>query len=589
VEAYLQQYPTLNADADALLDFIYAEFVLRQELGEEPSAEEYVRRFPHQATQLQRLFLVDRALLVEANSAAGAYSWNTLAPPAPPAPALPAFIGKYRVVSALDAGGQALVYRAVHPTLGKDVVIKLSRILSDDPQADRDGLRAEGRILAELDHPHLARVYDLDWHEGRVFLVMEYLRGRTLEQYAQQEKPAPSQAALLTAQVARALALAHQRGILHRDVKPKNILIDETGQPRLLDFGLAQVQNAWTEISDEPGRISGTLQFMAPEQARGETAHLDRRSDLFALGGVLYYLLTGKPLFAGNTLLELLQRARACDFDRTALQAPHVPRRLAAVCLRALAANPADRYARAEDLAADLEAFGRQPRRLARLALAAVPVLLAAVALIWWFNSEPTASSETRSPNQKPSVTPGTADDTRPTLFVRVWDRDRYRDLIHLVPLRTGNQLQVQAKAPAELHVSLFLFTSDGQLKLLVQRSPGDAPGPLRFPAQQDKSVSLIGPGGTEFLLVCGRRAGPIGVADLQSLWGASGRWAALPRESVLRLQHSQVFVEQKDRDFGKIADRSDPEGEIERRLEALRLRLREPFDYFEGLAFAHR
>src|SRR5439155_1826266 len=144
----------------------------------------------------------------------------------------PTAIGKYLVLGPLDRGGQAQVFRAIHPTLHKEVVIKLSRQIVGAGAADRDHLLAEGRLLAELDHSHLARVYDLDVYEDRAFLVMEYVRGRTLEQYARQEKPSPRQAVLLVARVARALAVAHRRGVTHRDVKPKNIVIDEGGEPR---------------------------------------------------------------------------------------------------------------------------------------------------------------------------------------------------------------------------------------------------------------------------------------------------------------------------------------------------------------------
>src|SRR6266404_3777524 len=134
----------------------------------------------------------------------------------------PAAIGKYLILDALDKGGQAMVYRAFHPTLGREVAIKLSRRPLDARQADRDHFISEGKLLADLEHPNLARVYDLDFHEGRPFLVMEYVRGRNLQQVAKQQRLRPRQAALLVAKVARAVAVAHRRGILHQDIKPEN-------------------------------------------------------------------------------------------------------------------------------------------------------------------------------------------------------------------------------------------------------------------------------------------------------------------------------------------------------------------------------
>jgi serine/threonine protein kinase len=198
------------------------------------------------------------------------------------------------VIAPLDAGGQGLVYRGLHPTLGRDVVIKLSRAAGGP--ADRDRLQEEGRILADLEHPNLARVYDLDVHDGRAFLVMEYVRGPHLEQFARQRPPSPRQAAALVAPVAQALAAAHRRGVVHRDVKPKNILIDEAGRPRLIDFGLARLEDAWHQAPSEEGEVAGTLAYMPPEQAR-DAAEVGPRSDVFSLGGVLYFLLTGKPLY----------------------------------------------------------------------------------------------------------------------------------------------------------------------------------------------------------------------------------------------------------------------------------------------------
>ena len=271
-------------------------------------------------------------------------------------------IGKYVVVCALDAGGQADVYRAVHPTLGKEFVIKLSRKPQPSDHAERDRLVAEGKILAELDHPNLARIHDLDFHNGHAFLAMEYVRGRNLDQQTKLQRLTVRQVAQLLVKLAHCLAVAHRRGIVHQDIKPKNILIDEAGEPRLIDFGMARLRHAWAESPEEPGAVSGTPAFMAPEQARGETHNVTQTSDIFALGAVLYYLLTGKAPFAGSTLRESLDQAARCVFDRSALRSAGVPRSLEKVCLRAMAPEPAKRYSNAEDLARDLQRFVRKSK-----------------------------------------------------------------------------------------------------------------------------------------------------------------------------------------------------------------------------------
>ena len=255
LESYLARFPALN-DPQVGLRLVKQEYAVRSAYGARPSVEEYRRRFPQWLnTGLELTATGAEADTSVSRSLAGS------------APALPAAIGKYRVVQLLDQGGQAFVYRGVHPTLGHDVVIKLSRQVLEAGAAERDQLVAEGRILAELDHPHLARVYDLDFHEGRPFLVMEYVRGLNLEQYVRQQPVSPRRAAELVAALGQALALVHRRGVIHRDIKPRNILIGEDGRPRLIDFGLAHVRQAWTEVSDGPGTVSGTA---APGSASSE-------------------------------------------------------------------------------------------------------------------------------------------------------------------------------------------------------------------------------------------------------------------------------------------------------------------------------
>ena len=230
--------------------------------------------------------------------------------------ARPESIGRYRIVGELDSGGQAAVYRAVHPTLPRDLAIKIAH---EPTEIDRSLLRGDAEILCELDHPNLVRVHDLDVHDGRPFVAMEFVRGRNLHQVAEQAPPSPAQAAAWVAEVAWALAYVHSRGIVHQDIKPKNIMLDESGRPRLIDFGMARWRHAWS--SNRAGPSGGTLAFMAPEQARGESKRVGEPSDIFGLGGVLYFLLTGKAPFGGGTRNEQWQRASQCDFDHDALRA----------------------------------------------------------------------------------------------------------------------------------------------------------------------------------------------------------------------------------------------------------------------------
>jgi hypothetical protein len=220
----------------------------------------------------------------------------------------------------------------------------------------------EAKLLTELEHPNLVPIFDLDFDgDDRPFLVMEYVRGCNLAQEAAQHRPSPRQAAAWVAQVARAVALVHHRGIVHHDIKPKNILIDESRRPRLIDFGVARWRHAW---GDDDTPVGGTLAYMAPEQARDEPKRIGRCSDIFALGGVLYFLLTGQAPFRGQSKAEVWGRAARCDFDRGALRSPGIPRGLRRICLRAMDPAPEKRYASAEALAEELERFVRGPRVL---------------------------------------------------------------------------------------------------------------------------------------------------------------------------------------------------------------------------------
>jgi len=286
-------------------------------------------------------------------------------------------IGRYTVLSLLDEGGQGRVFRVVHPDLRKDLVLKLAaRPVADDPPG-RGRLAAEGRLLADLDHPNLVRVFDLDVDEnGRPFLVMEHVAGCTLDRHIKSGLPAPRRAAAMVAEIARAVGYVHLRGVVHQDIKPRNVLIDERGRPRLIDFGLARLHHAW---ADEPvGPIGGTLIFMAPEQARGEVERVGPPADIYALGALLYFLLTGQSPVSGGNRSKTYERARRGAVDVSALKSSAAPRRLRRICLKALSPEPADRYATADELADELERALRRfflYRPIAVVSLAVVAIL----------------------------------------------------------------------------------------------------------------------------------------------------------------------------------------------------------------------
>ena len=177
------------------------------------------------------------------------------------APARPASIGRYVVIGSAGTGGQAEVFRVVDPELGRTLVLKLSRgtVRADD--AGRDAILAEGRLLAEIDHPNIVRVFDVGFHHGRPYLVMEHVYGQNLEQLCESARPAWREATRLMSRIARVVAFAHRRGVVHGDLTPRNILVDQDGDPRLIDFGMFRIRDAWEERALTSG---GTAGFLAP-------------------------------------------------------------------------------------------------------------------------------------------------------------------------------------------------------------------------------------------------------------------------------------------------------------------------------------
>jgi serine/threonine protein kinase len=391
---------------------------------------------------------------------------------APEEPPHPAAIGKYLVIGRFPPTGQAEVFRVVHPGLARDLVLKLS--LGPLEPGGRHEIIEEGKILAELKHPHLVRVYDLDFVDDRPYLVMEYIRGRNLDQVAREGLLKPNQAAALLAKVAGAADYAHRHGIIHRDIKPKNILVDEAGEPRLIDFGMARMRHAWSE---EPGRPGGTFAFMAPEQARlespAEQEKVGPRSDVFALGAVLYFLLTGKAPFEGSDWRESWDRARRCDFDRKTLDHPAVPRELRRICLRAMAADPADRFASAGAFQKALERHLRQPN--VRAARGGVAGLVLLGVLLYQLvprrtTQSPPVPPQFVVPSSSPLPAPTAAQPMKGRIdLLVVKSKDGTRRRLRLgnsgcVPVRADDEIRIEARLDRPAYLYLFWLGSEGKV-----------------------------------------------------------------------------------------------------------------------------
>jgi tRNA A-37 threonylcarbamoyl transferase component Bud32 len=443
------------------------------------------------------------------------------------------------VVGKLGSGGQADVYRAINPSLSRELVIKRSQRPCRDDPAERALLLNEARLLADLDHPNLARIYDLDFDEDRAYLVLEYVRGRTLQQYAQQERPSPRKAAALLARLARALGVAHRRGVIHLDLKPNNLMIDEAGQPRIIDFGMAHIRHAWTG-EDRPGVCGGTPAYMAPEQGRGEWRQLSPQTDIFALGAVLYELLAGKAPFLGKNSAEALARSQSCDFDRAALRTARAPRALERICLKAMASAPNDRYATAEDLAADLERYVRRPRTIALVtAGAAALVLLLLGGLALWRSPSPPVPAELLSVDALEVVQYGKRDGKK-------WSRVGTIGKTSHAAQFPDDSVRVNVRLNEPAYCYLIAFNPDGKEQLCYPANATSAPArvqELQYPAGFYFGLS-DGVGLQVFVVVASRRPLPA-----FTHWKAEALpWQSVQTDGSWRWRNGQVDILGSDR-----------------------------------------
>jgi hypothetical protein len=489
------------------------------------------------------------------------------------AKATPASFGKYRVVRVLGDGGQASTLLAFDPDLRCHVVLKLYHMACTPTEQEK--VLSEGQALARVRSPYVARCYGVERQDGVPALVIEYIPGRNLREQQIVRPLDIAQSLELTKQLAEGLAAVHACGLLHRDLKPENVLIGDDGRPRLVDFGLAAAL-----ASPDLASISGTLPYMAPEQARGESERIDARTDLYGLGAVLYELLTGRPPHQGATPEELWQAARAGDVVPPRQLNRRVPRAVNDLCLRCLAKDPTQRFASAAELAVSV-------RRLQRWWRGGLPFAVVAVLFLSLFLAAGTIGWRLGQPVRH--VTDSAVYAHQPALAVRVWRPEtQYAPLSEALPVRDGDELQVRFRVPAGLHAGLFSVNGRGELTLVEQYPPCDEPTELVYPAS-GQTRPLGPPPGTELLLVCGRSAGPVSEPEVRHVWGNAGMWPALDPRRLLWLQASRVKDEgEKPRDFvGAAVERreSDP---VLRRLDGLRERLTPKYPFFEGLAFRH-
>ena len=272
------------------------------------------------------------------------------------------YIGKmlddrYEIREIIGEGGMAIVYRALDHRLNRDVAVKIMR---DEMAADEEFRRrfcTESHAVAMLSHPNIVAVYDVSHNDNVEYIVMELVDGITLKQYMERKgMVAWKEVVHFTKQISKALAHAHERGIIHRDIKPQNIMLLRDGTIKVGDFGIAALEN---EVYENNGEAIGSIHYIAPEQARGECP--DARSDIYSLGVMMYEMLTGGLPFTGNTLGEIAVQHMNAKPVPPHEKNPEIPLELERITLKAMNAELSERYQSANALLADLEAFIHTP------------------------------------------------------------------------------------------------------------------------------------------------------------------------------------------------------------------------------------
>src|SRR5215813_2100146 len=262
--------------------------------------------------------------------------------------------GDYEVLEEIGHGGQGVVYRAHQKSLNRTVALKVIGLGYWATEAHLKRFRREAEAAASLDHSGIVPIYEVGEREGSCYFSMKFVEGGQLDEVIKREPLSTRQAAELIAKVARTVHYAHEHGILHRDIKPGNILLDAKGEPHLTDFGLARLVETESTVT-RTMEVLGTPSYMAPEQAVGNNAAVSSATDVYGLGAVLYQLLTGNPPFAGGTTYETIKLVLDTEPRQPRVLNPKLDRDISTICLKCLEKDPKRRYSSALGLAEDLE------------------------------------------------------------------------------------------------------------------------------------------------------------------------------------------------------------------------------------------
>jgi serine/threonine-protein kinase len=331
-------------------------------------------------------------------------------------------LGDYELFEEIGRGGQGVVFRARQKSLNRIVALKVISLGQWASKAHLKRFRLEAEAAARLEHPGIVPIHEVGERDGSCYFSMKFIEGGQLDAVARREPMPIRRAVELIAKVARTVHYAHEHGILHRDIKPGNILLDAKGEPHLTDFGLARLVESESSVTQTLD-VLGTPSYMAPEQAIGNNAAVSSATDVYGLGAVLYQLLTGHPPFAGGTTYETIKLVEDTEPRPPRLLNPKVDRDLSTICLKCLEKDPRCRYSSALALAKDLEHWlkhepitarptgpltrgGKWVRRNPKLMATGIAGLLLGAGAIWLFRGEVFRASPFNPPEKSVAVLP---------------------------------------------------------------------------------------------------------------------------------------------------------------------------------------
>jgi tetratricopeptide (TPR) repeat protein len=358
LEELLRHIPASIEDEDVSLDLIHHELILRRRAGETPQPADYVGRFPHLARQIERMlevewYLVDATLHAQdahfhiSDADQEQVRTNTIVHP---------LVEEYVIEGVLGRGGMGVVYRARHIELKRPAALKMLITGAEEDTAVLARFHAEADAVAKLQHANIVQIYDVGESAAGPYLAFELIEGQSLAAWAAASPQPARLAAEIVEKIAHAVHYAHARGVVHRDLKPGNVLMTADGEPKVTDFGLAKrLAEDWGHTGSKS--VLGTPSYMAPEQAAGGSLRVGAWTDVYGLGAILYELVSGRPPFKAETPLETLRQVTSAEVVPPGRLRPGLSRDLQTICLKCLEKETHRRYASAAALADDLRRY----------------------------------------------------------------------------------------------------------------------------------------------------------------------------------------------------------------------------------------